>query len=75
MLNYRCIVLAYVSGEQSGLLLEKPFKMGETLSEKRKLDINIEHELMKQKLKELQDCSDEEISQTMKDFGMARFVA
>ncbi|KAG7603089.1 Fatty acyl-CoA reductase 1 [Arabidopsis thaliana] len=63
---------AYVSGEQPGLLLEKPFKMGETLSGDRELDINIEHELMKQKLKELQDCSDEEISQTMKDFGMAR---
>ncbi|XP_010454514.1 PREDICTED: fatty acyl-CoA reductase 1 [Camelina sativa] len=63
---------AYVSGEKSGLLPEKPFKMGETLSGNGKLDINIEHDLMKQKLKELQDCSEEEISQTMKDFGMAR---
>ncbi|KAL1221705.1 Fatty acyl-CoA reductase 1 [Cardamine amara subsp. amara] len=63
---------AYVSGEKSGLLPETPFKMGETLSGNRKLDINIELELMKQKLKEIQDCSEQEISQTMKDFGMTR---
>ncbi|VVB16825.1 unnamed protein product [Arabis nemorensis] len=66
---------AYVCGEKSGLLLEKPFKMGETLSEnKQVLDINAELELMKQKLKELehQDCSEEEISQSMKDLGMTR---
>uniref|UniRef100_A0A1J3HA35 Fatty acyl-CoA reductase n=1 Tax=Noccaea caerulescens TaxID=107243 RepID=A0A1J3HA35_NOCCA len=66
---------AYVCGENSGLLLEKPFKMGETLSGNKKvLDINVEFELMKQKLKELehQDLSPEEISQAMKDLGMTR---
>ncbi|CAN8244301.1 unnamed protein product [Cochlearia groenlandica] len=63
---------AYVCGEESGLLLEKPFKMGETLIGDTKLDINIEFDLMKQKLKELQDCSEEEITQSMKDLGMAR---
>lgn len=52
--------------------------MGETLSGNKKvLDINVEFELMKQKLKELehQDLSPEEISQAMKDLGMTRFVA
>ncbi|CAN8301002.1 unnamed protein product [Cochlearia groenlandica] len=65
---------AYVSGENSGLLLEKPFNMGETLRGDKKLDINVELALMKQKLKELehQDCSEKEISQAMKDLGMAR---
>ncbi|KAF2600729.1 hypothetical protein F2Q68_00007668 [Brassica cretica] len=65
---------AYVCGENSGLFLEKPFTMGETLSGDTKLDINVELELMKQKLKELQhqDCSEQEISQLMKDLGMTR---
>ncbi|KAJ0266578.1 Fatty acyl-CoA reductase 1 [Hirschfeldia incana] len=65
---------AYVCGEHTGLFLEKPFKMGDTLSGNKKLDINVEFELMKQKLKELQhqDCSEEEISQSMKDLGMTR---
>ena len=69
--------LAYVCGENSGLFLEKPFTMGQTLSGDTKLDINVEFELMKQKLKELQhqDFSEQEISQSMKDLGMARFAA
>ncbi|CAH8386026.1 unnamed protein product [Eruca vesicaria subsp. sativa] len=65
---------AYVCGEHTGLFQEKPFKMGETLRGDKKLDIDVEFELMKQKLKELehQDCSEEEISQSMKDLGMTR---
>ncbi|KAF8046145.1 hypothetical protein N665_3994s0001 [Sinapis alba] len=65
---------AYVCGENLGLFQEKPFTMGETLSGNNKLDINVEFELMKQKLKELQhqDCSEQEISQSMKDLGMTR---
>jgi len=48
--------------------------MGETLNGHRKLVIETEMELMKQKLKELQkqNCSEEEISQSMKDLGMSR---
>ena len=51
--------------------------MGESLSGDKKLDINVEFELMKQKLKELkhQDCTEEEISQSMKDLGMTRYAA
>ncbi|CAH8267403.1 unnamed protein product [Arabidopsis lyrata] len=65
---------AYVCGEKSGLLQEKTFHMGETLNGHGKLVIETEVELMKQKLKELQkqDCSEEEISQSMKDLGMSR---
>ncbi|XP_024009572.1 probable fatty acyl-CoA reductase 4 isoform X2 [Eutrema salsugineum] len=65
---------AYVCGEKSGLLQEKTFRMGETLNGNGKLVIDTELELMKQKLKELQkqDCSEEEIAETMKDLGMSR---
>ncbi|KFK33883.1 hypothetical protein AALP_AA5G072700, partial [Arabis alpina] len=65
---------AYVCGEKSGLLEEKTFNMGETLNGHGKLDIQAEVDLMKQKLKELQkqDCSEEEIAQSMKDLGMSR---
>jgi len=38
------------------------------------LDINLERELMKQRLKELneQDCSEEDITLSMKELGMER---
>lgn len=38
------------------------------------LDINLEREIMKQRLKELneQDCSDEDINISMKELGMER---
>lgn len=50
--------------------------MGETLNSNGKLVIETEMELMKQKLKELQkqECSEEEIAQSMKDLGMSRLV-
>ncbi|KAG2328021.1 hypothetical protein Bca52824_010749 [Brassica carinata] len=65
---------AYVCGEKSGILPEKTFKMGETLNANGQLVIETEMELMKQKLKELhqQECSEEEIAQSMKDLGMSR---
>lgn len=71
-----CNVVAYVCGEKSGILPEKTFKMGETLNANGKLVIETEMELMKQRLKELQkqECSEEEIAQSMKDLGMSRLV-
>ncbi|CAN8277800.1 unnamed protein product [Cochlearia groenlandica] len=65
---------AYVCGEKSGLLQEKTFEMGETLNGHGRLVIDTEMEIMKQKLKELQkqDCSEEDISRSMKDLGMSR---
>ncbi|CAN7022246.1 unnamed protein product [Brassica rapa subsp. trilocularis] len=66
---------AYVCGEKSGLLREKPFAMEEIRNEAgHQLDINFEMELMKKRLKELhdQDCSDEDITLSMKELGMER---
>ncbi|KFK33885.1 hypothetical protein AALP_AA5G072900 [Arabis alpina] len=66
---------AYVCGEKSGLLLEKPFAMEEICDKNGlQLDINLERELMKQRLKELneQDCSEEDINLSMKELGMKR---
>ncbi|CAF1708519.1 BnaC03g54750D [Brassica napus] len=66
---------AYVCGEESGLLREKPFAMEEIRNEAgHQLDINFEMDLMKKRLKELhdQDCSDEDITLSMKELGMER---
>lgn len=67
--------LAYVCGETPGLLCEKPFEMEEIRTENGlQLDINLEMELMKQRLKELheQDFSEEDIDLSMKELGMER---
>ncbi|CAH2065429.1 unnamed protein product, partial [Thlaspi arvense] len=67
--------LAYVCGEKPGLIREKPFAMEEIRSKNGlQLDINLEMELMKQRLKELheQDCPEEEIDLSMKELGMER---
>ncbi|KAF8110540.1 hypothetical protein N665_0082s0011 [Sinapis alba] len=65
---------AYVCGERSGVIQEKPFAMGETLNGKTKVDINTEMNLVEQKLKTLveQGCSEEETKHAMKDLGMKR---
>jgi len=67
--------LAYVCGEKPGLIPEKPFIMEEIRNENGlQLDINLERELMKHRLKELneQDCSEEDITLSMKELGMER---
>lgn len=68
--------LAYVCGERSGLIVEKPFAMGETLNGKNKVDIDVEMRLVDQKLKQLKKLgySEEETKQAMKDLGLKRFV-
>ncbi|CAL9247736.1 unnamed protein product [Arabidopsis halleri] len=66
---------AYVCGEKPGLIPEKSFIMEEIRNENGlQLDINLERELMKQRLKELneQDCSEEDITLSMKELGMER---
>ncbi|KAG7627343.1 putative long-chain-fatty-acyl-CoA reductase [Arabidopsis thaliana] len=66
---------AYVCGEKPGLLPEKPFVMEEICNENGlQLDINLERELMKQRLKELneQGCSEEDTTFYMKELGMER---
>ncbi|KAL5725346.1 alcohol-forming fatty acyl-CoA reductase [Ranunculus cassubicifolius] len=65
---------AYVCGERSGLIVEKPLKMGESLNGLTGLDIKHEKWLVNQTLEELQanKVSKEEESQTMKELGMKR---
>ncbi|KAF5193384.1 Fatty acyl-coa reductase [Thalictrum thalictroides] len=65
---------AYVCGEKSGLILEKPFKMGETLNGILGLDIQTELKLAKEKRNELQakQATKEEESTAMKEYGMQR---
>ncbi|XP_039048615.1 alcohol-forming fatty acyl-CoA reductase-like [Hibiscus syriacus] len=65
---------AYVSGERTGLMLENPYSMGETLNGVSGLDINVEKKIIEQKLNELrvQGASDKEITRAMKDLGIQR---
>ncbi|XP_057781960.1 fatty acyl-CoA reductase 3-like isoform X2 [Salvia miltiorrhiza] len=65
---------AYVSGEKGGLILERGFKMGETLNGARGLDIDAEKKLIDDTLKSLEaeGCSHEIIKSKMKDLGIQR---
>ncbi|KAG2250030.1 hypothetical protein Bca52824_089658 [Brassica carinata] len=65
---------AYVCGEKSGLIMETPYRMGETLNGTTGLDINHEKKLVEEKLDQLRvtEASPETITQTMKDMGLTR---
>ncbi|KAG8387515.1 hypothetical protein BUALT_Bualt02G0029100 [Buddleja alternifolia] len=65
---------AYVCGEKEGLVLETPFKVGDTLNGTCGLNINTERHIVEEKLKELQshNASQKNISSTMKDLGIQR---
>ncbi|ESQ37562.1 hypothetical protein EUTSA_v10002497mg [Eutrema salsugineum] len=65
---------AYVCGEQTGLIMETPIRMGETLNGATGLDINQEKKLVKEKLGELRATGalPETITQAMKDLGLTR---
>ncbi|KAL0370179.1 UNVERIFIED_CONTAM: Alcohol-forming fatty acyl-CoA reductase [Sesamum angustifolium] len=65
---------AYVSGEKEGLILETPYKMGETLNGTSGLDIDAEKRLVDDTLKQLkaENCSEEFIKSAMKDLGIQR---
>ncbi|KAM3192508.1 hypothetical protein ACQJBY_069629 [Aegilops geniculata] len=65
---------AYVAGEQEGLILEKPFLIGETLKEGTHLDIESELNLIRETRSELKDnCSSEKAERrTMKELGLKR---
>ncbi|KAK6119851.1 hypothetical protein DH2020_046398 [Rehmannia glutinosa] len=66
---------AYVSGEKEGLILETPYKMGETLNGTSGLDIDAEKMLVDETLKHLksQNYSEDSIKSAMKDLGIQRF--
>ncbi|XP_009108773.1 fatty acyl-CoA reductase 3 isoform X1 [Brassica rapa] len=65
---------AYVSGEKSGLIMETPYRMGETLNGTTGLDINHERKLVQEKLDQLLviKTPPETITQAMKDMGLTR---
>ncbi|EOA16515.1 hypothetical protein CARUB_v10004673mg [Capsella rubella] len=65
---------AYVCGEKSGLIMETPYRMGETLNGTSGLDINHEKKLVQEKLDQLQSigASPETIKQAMKVLGLTR---
>ncbi|KAH7561216.1 hypothetical protein JRO89_XS10G0193200 [Xanthoceras sorbifolium] len=66
---------AYVCGETSGLITEKSFYLGETLSgETCKLNITSEKKLAEQTLNQLQaeDATKEAVTLAMKDLGIKR---
>ncbi|XP_066340749.1 probable fatty acyl-CoA reductase 4 [Miscanthus floridulus] len=65
---------AYVAGEQEGIVLEKPFHLGETLREGTHLDIESELNLIKETRRELKanPCSEKAERRTMKELGLKR---
>ena len=74
--NEFCIK-AYVCGEKSGLIMETPYRMGETLNGTTGLDINYEKKLVHEKLDQLRviGAAPETITETMKDLGLRRFIS
>ncbi|XP_077230438.1 alcohol-forming fatty acyl-CoA reductase-like isoform X2 [Tasmannia lanceolata] len=70
------ISTAYVAGEKAGLILEKPFNMGETLNGSMGLDIEAEMKLAKERLIELRDDGAERKAETiaMKELGIQRTI-
>ncbi|GKV50878.1 hypothetical protein SLEP1_g57558 [Rubroshorea leprosula] len=60
---------AYVCGKGTGLIMEKPFCMGESLKGTCKLDIGMEKKLVDEKLNQLPA---QEVAFAMKDLGLKR---
>ncbi|GKF72937.1 hypothetical protein Tco_0219269, partial [Tanacetum coccineum] len=67
-----CLVSAFVSGEKSGVILETPFKMSETLNGKNNLDIQGERNVIQDRHMLLVDnkANEATISAGMKKFGI-----
>ncbi|KAL5056165.1 hypothetical protein RYX36_036847 [Vicia faba] len=65
---------AYVCGEGEGLILEKPYLMGQSLNGVSGLDIDFEEKIVKDKLSELQQlgATQDEIKMAMKNLGLSR---
>ncbi|XP_076884070.1 putative fatty acyl-CoA reductase 4 isoform X2 [Bidens hawaiensis] len=65
---------AYVMGEKSGIIMETPFKMSETLNGKNDLNINEEKKMIQERHRQLiiDKANEEAISSYMKDFGIQR---
>ncbi|XP_010255716.1 PREDICTED: fatty acyl-CoA reductase 3-like [Nelumbo nucifera] len=65
---------AYAAGEKPGIILEKPFKMGETLNGKLSLDIMKELKIVEQGLQDLwaKRATKDEEKLAMKQLGLQR---
>ncbi|XP_022153083.1 fatty acyl-CoA reductase 3-like [Momordica charantia] len=65
---------AYVSGEREGLILETPYKLGESLNGIKGLDIETEQKVVEERLKQLKEngATNEYITLAMKDLGLER---
>nr|XP_010313342.1 fatty acyl-CoA reductase 1-like isoform X2 [Solanum lycopersicum] len=65
---------AYVCGEGEGVIPEKSFTLGETLNKNSKLDIDVEREVIDEKLKvlEAQSLTTKEVTIAMRDLGIQR---
>ncbi|KAF8403250.1 hypothetical protein HHK36_011351 [Tetracentron sinense] len=65
---------AYVCGEKEGLIIEKPFCMGETLNGTPALDIEVELKLAEERLNELRSEEATEAAErvAMKEMGIKR---
>lgn len=69
-------LLAYVSGEREGLILETPYKLGESLNGIKGLDIETEQKVVEERLKQLKEngATNEYITLAMKDLGLERYI-
>ncbi|KAE8037460.1 hypothetical protein FH972_010047 [Carpinus fangiana] len=65
---------AYVCGEKGGLILENPYRMGETLNGAPGLDVEAEKNLAEEKLNDYRakGATEKEITIAMKDLGIER---
>ncbi|KAK7263381.1 hypothetical protein RJT34_30970 [Clitoria ternatea] len=65
---------AYVCGEGEGLVLEKPYQLGDSLNGVHGLNIDVEDKVVRDKLDELRQlgASENEIKEVMKDLGITR---
>jgi fatty acyl-CoA reductase len=67
---------AYVCGEKGGLILEDPYRMGETLNGTPGLDVEAEKKLVEEKLNDFRakGATEKEITMAMKNMGIERFA-
>ncbi|XP_062172998.1 fatty acyl-CoA reductase 3-like [Alnus glutinosa] len=65
---------AYVCGERGGLILEDPYRMGETLNGTPGLDVEAEKKLVEEKLNDFRakGATEKEITMAMKNMGIER---
>jgi hypothetical protein len=76
IITFIYLISAYVCGEKSGLILESPYHFGDSLNGVAEIDINVEKNLVMEKLGELREkgATEQEIKVAMKDLGITRFV-